>query len=136
MGWEESGGEGDKELISMSCKAQYDALLRLFALVKDTFVMELFRQLYTGEIPVRNRKNRGFYKLYCRTALAILRAGGPCDLCWTFCRCVMELVMRQRGCLHGQQPLLQHPGCFATHRQAIRVQQRKCPACESEELVS
>lgn len=44
MGWEESGGEGDKEFISMSCKAQYDTLLRLFAFVKNTFVMKLFRQ--------------------------------------------------------------------------------------------
>jgi len=71
MGWEESGGEGDKEFISMSCKAQYDTLLCLFSFEKNTFVMKLFRQLYPGEIPIRNRKKQGIYKPYCRTALAI-----------------------------------------------------------------
>lgn len=41
MGWEEGGGESDKEFISMSCKAQYDTLLRLFAFAKNTFVMKI-----------------------------------------------------------------------------------------------
>lgn len=59
MGWEESGAGSDKEFISMSCKAQYDTLLSVFACVKNTFVAKLFRQLYTGEIPIRNIKKQG-----------------------------------------------------------------------------
>lgn len=81
MGWEESRGEGDKEFISMSCKAQDDTLLRLFAFRKNTFVMKLLRQLHTGEIPIRNRKKQGIYKPYCRTALANLKAVGPHEWC-------------------------------------------------------
>lgn len=69
-------------------------MLRLFAFVKNAFVMKLLRQLYTGEIPIRNRKKQGIYKPYRRTMLAILRAVGPHDLGWTSCRCVIELVMR------------------------------------------
>lgn len=94
MGWEESRGEGDKEFISMSCKAQCDTLLCLFAFVKNTFVMKLLRQLHTGEIRIRNREKQGIYKPYCRTALAILKAVGPHDWCWPSCRCIIELAMR------------------------------------------
>ena len=114
--WDGKKVEGKvTKFTSMSCKAQYDTLLRLFAFVKNTFVMKLFRQLYTGEIPIRNRKKQSIYKPYCRTVLAILRAVGPHDLCWTSCRCVIELVMRYSGSLHGQQLLVQDPGMPGTH---------------------
>lgn len=94
MGWEESRAEGDKEFISMSCKAQDDTLLCLFAFVKNTFVMKLFRQLHTGEICIRNRKEQCIYKPSCRIALAFLKAARPHGWCWPSCRCIIELAMR------------------------------------------
>lgn len=85
MGWEESRGEGDKEFISMSCKAQDDTLLCLFAFVKNTFVMKLLRHLPTGEICIRNRKEQDIHKPSYRTALAVLKAVGPHEWCWPSC---------------------------------------------------
>lgn len=101
MGWEESRGEGDTEFISISCKAQDDTLLCLFAFVKNTFVMKLSRRLHTGEIVIGNRKKQGIHKPYFRAALAILKAVGPQDWCWPSCRCLIELAMRQSGSCMG-----------------------------------
>lgn len=101
MGWEERRGAGDQEFISISCKAQDDTLLCLFAFVKNTFVIKLSRQLHTGEIGIRSRKEQGIHKPYCRAALAILKAVGPQDWCWPSCRWIIELATRQSGSCMG-----------------------------------